>query len=195
MNNLIAFRIVQGFYWLGLGIWLGALVMLAIMAAVTFRTVRELKPSINAPPYNNPALAERAPVIIAGNIVGNSLRALAVLQLICAVMVVMCLILQCSLFADQLRGGVGGWVNLLRVALVVMPIFILALDANVITPRIWAQRTVMFDVSQAVEVRARAQAVFDRLHKLDERVVGASVWLLMGAVFVSAFAFEVGKRG
>src|SRR5690348_5023022 len=107
--------------------------MLAIAAAVTFRTVRELQPSSNAPPYNAPALAEKAPVIIAGNVVGHTLRALAVLQLICAAIAIACMLLQNSAFAGQIHGGPSHWVNLLRIALIVLPVVIVVVDMRAIT--------------------------------------------------------------
>lgn len=193
MSAGVMFRLVQGCYWLALGTWVGALVMLAIAAAVTFRTVRDYQPLLQKPPYNQPALADRAVPILAGGVVGNMLRALAVLQIICAAVVGTCIGLQSTLWRDQLEGGAAGWPNLVRVGLLALAVSALAVDQRWITPRIWAHREVMFDPDETAEVRAASQTAFNRLHKLDERVVGASVWLLAGAVFASAFVFKAGR--
>ncbi|MCX5658966.1 MAG: hypothetical protein NTW19_04500 [Planctomycetota bacterium] len=190
MKASYLFRVVQGFYWLGLGAWFGGLVMLAITAAITFRTVREYQPTIENWPQYQPAMAEHDAPILAGGIVGNVLHGLAAMQIVCAAFVGGCVVLQCTVFKKQLVGGPTGRANLLRVALVVLPVGVLAADQLVISPRIWTQREAMYDSDQPEAVRTEAHAEFDRLHKLDERVVGVSVWLLAGAVFASTFAFK-----
>lgn len=193
MKSFRAFRVVQGFYWLGLGAWFGGLVMLAITAAITFRTVREFQPTLQ-PPYDEPGLAEHADSILAGGIVGNVLHGLAAMQIVCAAFVGACVVLQCTVFKPQLVGGPTGRANLLRIALIALSVGVLAVDQLAISPRIWAQRDLMYNLDQPAAVREEAHATFDKLHKLDERVVGASVWMLAAAAFVSAFAFRAGDE-
>jgi hypothetical protein len=187
---MTGFRIVQGFYWLGLGTWFGAMLMLVIAAAVTFKTVRAHQPTIGVAPYNDPMLAEHHSSILAGGIVGNVLRALSTLQIICAVIVVTAVVLQCTVFADRLAGPVWGAANLLRIALIAVPIVVVAVDRLHITPTVWQHRAVMYDPGQPAESRAQARAGFDRYHKLSERVVGAAMFMLAAAVLVSPFVLH-----
>ena len=191
--SLTGFRITQGFYWLFLGVWIGALVMLAIGAAVTFKTVRHYEPALGLEPYNDPVLAPHAPGILAGAITGNALRSLAVVQMICAAGAAVCVVLQCTVFRGALSNGVGGLANLVRIALVALPIVVLAIDQLAITPRIWEHRAVMYNPILSDEQRSAARETFQKYHKLSERVVGMAVLSLAAAVLVSPFAFRAGE--
>jgi len=188
--NLTGFRLTQGFYWLFLGVWVGALVMLAISAAVTFKTVREYQPTLGLAPYSDAALAPDAPGILAGAITGKALRGLAKLQMVCAAVAAVCVLLQCTAFRPMLASGVCGRMNLLRIALVALPIAVLAADQLAITPRIWEHRTVMYDPNLSPEQRTAARTEFQTYHKLSERIVGVAVLSLVAAVLVSPFAFR-----
>lgn len=194
MSSLTLYRLNLGVYWLFLGIWAGSIVMLAVSAAITFRTVRDMQPSIGKPPYNDPALADRAAPILAGAVVGNSLHGLRAIQFICAVAVAICVILQCWVFAERLAGGVAGWVNLLRILVLAVPLLILAADQFVVTPRVWAQRVAMYDAGQSEEARREARGRFDRYHKLNERMVSAGLLFLAAAALLSPFVLYGERR-
>ena len=190
MNKRTAFRITQGVYYLSLGTWFGAMVMLVLTAITVFATVRQFDVSIHAGPYGQGMWEDRATAILAGGIVGNVLRALAVVQVICAASAVACAALQSSVFACRLAGGRRGKANLLRLALLFVPIVILAADQAVVTPRIWQTRQVMYDSEQPEQVRQQAQARFDRLHTASERMGGLATLALAGAILVSPFAWR-----
>lgn len=194
MNRLAVFRLTQGVYWLSLGAWFGAVVMLVIAAAITFGTVRQFHPALGLEPYNHPSLVDRAAPILAGSVVGNMLKGLALIQSVCAASVIGCVVLQCTVFREHIQGGMRGWPNLLRVVLIAGPIAILAADRLVLTPRVWEQRNAMYDQNTSDEARSTAKGRFDRLHMLNERAVGASGIMLVGAVFVSAFALHGSER-
>lgn len=193
MSHPSRFRLVQGFYWLGLGTWFGALAMLVIAAGITFRTVRQYQPVITVEPYNDPTLTGRAPDILAGGVVGNLLQGLARLQLICGAVVVVCVLLQCTAFADRIVGGRCGWRNGLRLVMIAGPLLVLAVDSLAVRPTIWKHRQVMYDPQQPQADREQAKARFDKWHKADTQLVGAAGLMLIGAVFASAFALHGDK--
>ncbi len=184
------YGLTQGFYWLCLGAWFGAILMLVVAAATTFRTVREYQPALALEPYNHPELSDRAAPILAGAIVGRTIKGLAVVQAIFAAALAACVLLQCTLFADRVHGGVTGWGNLARVALIALPAIILVIDTTVVGPRIWQHRDAMHDPSQPPTARQDAKEHFDRLHKLNERMVALAGLSIVAAVFVSAFVFH-----
>src|SRR5690606_5989920 len=106
----------------------GAMVMLAVSAAVTFKTVRLHQPTLQTAPFDQPEFKGREAPVLAGAIVGNSLRALKVIQIVCAVVAVVGVALQCSIWRDHLNGPRASFPNLLRIALIAIPIAILLLD-------------------------------------------------------------------
>jgi hypothetical protein len=190
MTPSTGLRATEGIYYLALGVWLGAIVMLAIAAAVTFKTMRAYDPILQTAPYSAPQLQDRAAPILAGAIVGNSLRVLAVLQVSCAVVIGLCVLAQCAIFAEYLRGGVAGRANLLRLALVILPMALLAVELTVISPRIWQQREIMYDPGESEAAREQALTTFRRHHLLSEQIMGAAGLALAGAILVSPFALR-----
>ena|GEM_PF-7071471 len=181
-------RITQGFYYLALGAWFGAMVMLAVSAATTFKTVRLYQPQLQLAPFNDPEFQGKQPNVLAGSIVGNSLRGLKAIEIICAVVVVAVLLLQSTLLRNQYSFALVKRWNLLRIALIVLPILILLLDLFWITPSIHEQRQIMWDLANSEPVRQLAQDQFSWYHKLSERVVGLSVLLVAAATVISPFA-------
>ena len=186
---MTAYRLVAGCYWLFLGTWFGALVMLVIAAGITFATVRSYQPTLRAEPYARLTDAEPDRVL-AGGIVGNVLRGLAVVQVICALALGACLLLQCTILRPHLAVPVGDWRNCLRIALIALPTLVLILDLTVVSPRIWRLREVMYDPDQPSAARTTAHAAFGRYHKASERLTGAAALCLAGAVLASAFVLH-----
>jgi hypothetical protein len=189
------FRLVQGFYNLFLGVWVGAMVMLAVSAAITFRTVREFKPMIMAAPYDKGALDDQASKIIAGGIVGNVLGGLAWISGVCAGVVCVCLVLQYSCFRDRLEQRGNSWLAATRVVLLVLPMAVFVWDVAYLSPAIHGMRAVMYNPAERAMDRDIAHARFDKLHVLSERVVGLSVLMLAAAGLMSPFAFVSGNEG
>lgn len=177
----------NGFYFLFLGLWFGAMVMLAVGAAVTFRTVRSFEPSLHVAPYDRPELANRAVPILAGGIVGNMLKALAKIQWLCATLVIIAMVMQCTVFADRLGPALRGGANLARIVLILLPLATMAADRYIVTPRIWTLRQTMFNPDLADAARGAAQTEFNRYHKMSERLHGTALVLLGAAVIASSF--------
>ena len=194
---------MQGFYALFLGLWVGAMVMLAVAAGLTFKTVREYSPIITTQPYNQRPISEH-PAMLAGAVVGNVLQGLAVICGVCAVVVAVCLVLQYTCFRDRLESAGNSWLGAVRIVLLALPMAVLVWNVAYLTPEIHRERAVMYggtgpksgsllDRAQASDVdgRTHARERFDRLHKLSERVVGTSVLMLAIAGLISPFAFTV----
>jgi hypothetical protein len=180
VSSLRAYRWTSGFYQLFLGLWFGAIVMLVFAAAITFATVRGELPQWTETQQN----------ILAGGIVGNVIRnGLTMIQLTCAVVVAVCMLLQAVVFGDRLRHG---WLNRLRVALIAIPIVIVITDVAYISPTMHTLRQGMHD--QANANRDADKAAFDRYHKLSERITGGAMFMLAGALLVSPFVLTTGKR-
>lgn len=184
-KNTLA-RLNNGLYYLSLGAWFGAIVMLAISAAATFKTMRGYGPIIPGEPWNQPGLAERAPVILAGAAVGASLTGLKVVQTICAIIACATAALQCSVFSDYLTSHRRSGLNILRLLLLAVPVVLLLLNVFHITPRTIQERDIMWDMQQTQQVRDDANARFQTYHKLSERTTGAAGFSLAAAVLVSS---------
>lgn len=204
MTHVLSFRVSVAGWWLSVGVWLGAIIMLALAAAAVFRVVRDFDPTIGIAGYeafapsSSTALAaegaNRHADVIAGAVVGRSLTALAVLQRICAAAAVICLIVQTAFFACHLAGGAWGWPNVLRMVFVGLPVLILAADLYVVSPRVWTLREQMFDNAATTEQRTDARAQFQKVHRLNENMYKASTLLLAGAMIVSAIALHPAGR-
>lgn len=182
-----AFAVVTGVYTLALGVWVGALVMLAVGAAVTFRTTRSFNPSLPSP-YDSPALADRASQILAGGIVGNMIDALSRVQIVCGVIAAACVLLQAIAFREALANRGRSWMNLVRVICIAVPLVNVAFERLHLNPAIHDLRAAMYDTRVSEEFRVSAKAEFDRYHKLSERTTGGAAMLLMIAVLVSPLA-------
>ncbi len=189
----LGFRLTQAAYWLSIGVWLGALIMMAVAAGITFVTVKQYQPTLGAAPYDQ--LTDVEPYrILAGGIVGNILHGLAVVQVACALVILVCVSLQVSVYGHQLRRHGRHWANFLRLLLLVFPLIAVTADQTVVTPNIWQARQTMYDPAQPPAEREAARAMFDRLHPLSERMVGVSALALAAAAMISAFAFRIGDE-
>lgn len=181
--------LVQGSYWLGLGVWLGGLVMLAVAAAITFKTSRAAGPVLLQPEYNTPELNGQAANILAGLIVGNVIQGLMVLQFICAGVVLVTMAIQHKTMMPMLKRRPK--LNLARMVLLFVPMLALAASVGYIGPRMWQERQTMYNPELTVEARKEARVRFDGLHKLSERSVGAGAFCLLAAGLVSGVLFSV----
>lgn len=184
----------NGLYYLALGTWFGAIVMLAIGAAATFQTVRAYEPTLHVAPWDHPELVAKGPSILAGAVVGASLKGLMVVQIICAIIVVIALIAQHTLFRQYLTRTVLSVRNVVRLLLAAVPAGMLLLNIFWITPQILNHRDTMWDMNQPASVREKAKADFDGFHKLSERTTGLTAFALAGCVLVSSLVLGNARR-
>ena len=184
MNRHTGFRLTQGVYHLALGVWAGAMLMLAVGAMQTFAAVRA----------HGEALQGLTPEALAGAVVGRMIAGLTVVQMVCAVAVAGAVLLQHVSFGWALRGGRLGWANLTRLILIGLPMAVLMLNVLVISPAVWEHREAMYDAGQPTERREAARERFAVYHRLSERTHGVALLMLAGAIVVSPFAFELARR-
>ena len=86
------FQVVQLFYWLALSTWFGGVLFVALAAPVVFRTVRESNPILTDVLSVN--LEGQHGTLLAGSIVGELLRRMVTVELICAGVLVLTAIIQ-----------------------------------------------------------------------------------------------------
>jgi uncharacterized membrane protein YhaH (DUF805 family) len=198
MRNIL-FKLTQGSYWLALGTWFGAIVMLIIAAAITFKTTREYQVTIGKAPLSAPAIAAKAPDIMAGAIVGRIIRVLAAVQALCAVTALAAAAAQCTIFRRQIWrqpvkccGIIGGTSNVIRLLLLLAAVACFTIDVAVIAPRLQDTRPRLHDPSLPVDQREEARKEFDADHKRSEWLAGSTALLLLGTIMVSACALHRG---
>lgn len=187
-------RLTNGLHFLALGTWFGAILMLAISAAMTFQTVRTYQPTLDLPPYNQPELASRSDAILAGAIVGRSLQGLKWVQIICATLVVVTLAVQMTAFRSYLLKSRTSLLNITRLGLLAIPVIVLLVDILWITPSIWEYRDAMYAAPASAEKQMAARENFDRYHKLSERSVGLAALSLAGAAVISSLVLGSSAR-
>lgn len=183
-------RLVNGVYWLFLGGAFGATLMLAISATINFKTLRTFQPLMLSAENNAPHLFPHIPAIIAGAATGATLDALAVVHLVFFGVVMVCVLLQTTLFADALPGGVKSRANVIRIALLLLILVLLSSERGVVSPRVWAFREQMYASRSDEEGRATARASFDIWHKASTRIMGASLIAMIAATLASSFALH-----
>ena len=184
-------RIVQGVYWLALGVWAGAIVMVGITAATAFRTAPTLDLTVGVAPYSDPAFADEAGVIVAGQIMMRVFSHLSTVQLICAIAAVVCMALQSTVCAGRLlrRAPV---LNMLRMALVLVPTAFVLLDRYWLSRAMRAAYATMYDLSLDAAARLAASETFDFYHIVSERMLQGSLFMLIAAVLISPFVLRTG---
>lgn len=183
-------RLVNGVYWLCLGGAFGATLMLAISATINFRTLRAFQPLMLSGENNAPHLFPHIPAIIAGAATGATLDALAVVHLIFFGVVMACVLLQTTLLADAMPGGVKSRANVIRLALLLLILGLLSVERGVVSPRVWAFREQMYASQSDEEGRAVARSSFDTWHKASTRILGASLITMIAATLASSFALH-----
>ena len=130
------FQLVMIVYWLALATWFGGVLFVALAAPVIFRTVREANPLL--PGVLSVNLDGQHGTLLAGSIVGNLLNRLAQVEIGCAAVLLVALILQP--FVVDVSGESNMTAFILRVILAVAAAGIMAYDRWALWPRIWKRR-------------------------------------------------------
>lgn len=189
MRGFLA-RLTVGTYWLALGTWLGAMIMLALAAAATFHVSREMNVTVPLLEYAPSHLAGRDAEVLGGNIVGRMIDHLSVLQMVCAVLIFITLLFQLTVFRATLHLRAGSAGNVLRVLLLVAALGLLKADRIYINPAVHEHRTRLYEPDLTDAEYADAREAFDTYHHLSENVGKATVFVLIGAMLTSAFALH-----
>lgn len=189
MRSETGFRLGLGVYYLALGTWFGTTLMMGLAAANTFRVTRSLQPTL--PPSDLPI--DSPPEYLAGQVVNAAFGAMSMVQLGCAGLALVLLVLQCTLWRDRLQRGPRAWPNVLRTALVVVPALVLVADLAYTRQQMSSLRATMYDAAVTSAERASARERFDGFHKLSERSLSLAALMVGAATVVSPLAFGSGR--
>ncbi len=180
------FRVIQAIYQVLLGLWVGAMVMLVVGATAAFKFVRGLDGilmvSLNG--WREPLVDSGAEGFLAGGFVGAMLARLAVMQLVCAGGLALCVAAQFLWFPGSLIGGRGAKRQGVRVFLLAVPAAIVVFNLAVVTPGIDRHRDAKYNPPEgwtAAQIDA-AESSFDVYHQLSTRTYGVSTLMLLGAL-------------
>lgn len=189
----LVFAIVQGLYFLSLGTWFGATVLMGAAAGTTFAIARRLQPRFDSGPTATlPDLQPYSAEFFAGDVVNRVFGIHTTVLVACAVIALLALALQHTLWRDRLSNGGRTLVNLLRVALVLLAAGVFAGDLLLTRGPMSDLRGVMYDERASVAQRAEARAAFAQLHGWSSKAMGATAVLAAIAAVVSPLAFMSG---
>jgi len=183
-------KLVEGLYYLLLGVWVGLMVGFVLAAIAAFGVLPGYQPALGVEPYNDPAFADRAGQVLAGSVVNRLMSMITVLQWGIAVAVGLCLALQ-GLFAKRWgHGSAFRIANLARVLLIVAAVTMLAYGQWQLNPAMQSLRLDMYRLQHTPTQRQEAQRTFDRLHLQSERLGTATTASLALALLVSPWALR-----
>ena len=177
------YRVTTAVWWISLGIFLGLGVGLAIMAATTFQTIRAMEVTSAVAPFNDAvnAAPERQVSIVAGGVVGATIRRYAFVQIGLSSAAVLAGVVQLVLGMTGVRRGARE----LRMVLVLFAwLATLYLGLSLI-PAMDGLRTTMYDPAVAESARQAARVAFNEGHVMSERIASVSMFLVLGAMVLS----------
>lgn len=184
--------LVQGLYYLALGTWLGATVMMGMAAGTTFAVTRRMEPKLDSGPAALPDVAPYASEYFAGQIVNVVFGWHTGVLAVCVVLLVLACLLQFTVFRDRLAGRGRSWANLARAALIGVAVALFAADLLFTRQPMRDLRTTMYDEQATAAERASAREAFAGLHEWSSRAMGVTALLAAAAAVVSPFAFTSG---
>ena len=175
------FQLIQIVFWLALSTWFGGVLFVAIAVPVIFRTVRENNPLL--PEVLSVNLENQHGTLLAGGIVGNLLRMLLRVQAVCAG--ALFLALGAQWFLVNLHDRAQLITIILRTAMYVAAVVLMAYDSWSIAPRMWRHRQEYLDHADEPDVANPAKDQFDRYHRESVTILGIVLFLLLGMILFS----------
>src|SRR5262249_26236408 len=144
---MTAFLLVQTFYWLALSTWFGGILFVAIAAPVIMQVTRDAEPLL--PKVLSVNLENQHGSLLAGEIVGSILRKMASIQIGCAAILLITLILQWFVMDISTTNKFHG---VLRICFFVGAVAVHFYDRFVIWPKVWRHRQEYLDHADEPEV-------------------------------------------
>jgi len=175
------YQLVQIMYWIALATAFGGVLFVAIAAPVIFRVVREANPVI--PSVLSVNLEGQHGTLLAGTIVSHLLTALARVQLLCGIVLLICMIAQ--LFLVDLAGS-NFTAMIIRVVMFLIAAAVVMFDRLVVWPRIQRFRQEYLDHADEPEIANPAREQFDREHRRSVTLLSIVLFLLLGMILFSA---------
>ena len=185
----VPFRLTLGLYYLALGIWIGATGMIAVSAGLTFVTLRQAGPTLTEGPGGNPELAAYTADYLAGNAVNPAFTGLTFIQAGCALILLLVIVLQATLWRDrQIRRG-HHWINILRLGAIGAALALFLADGLITRDTMDDLRGQMYRPGVTVEQYEQWQQPFQQLHQRSARAQLGMAGLLAAAGLLSPFVF------
>jgi hypothetical protein len=175
------FQLVQMGYWLALSVWFGGAMFIAVAAQVIRRTVHENNPVL--PHVLSVNLEEKHSTILAGNIVGNLIAALAKIELTCAG--ILFLAMGSQWFLIDLSDSWTKISAFVRSALFLAATATVVYDDWILWPKIVKSRQTYIDNADDPEAANPASERLDRLQRDSETVLMILIFLLLGIILLS----------
>lgn len=185
-----AFRLTLGLYYLALGTWFGATLMMGLSAGLTFATVRAQPLVLTEGPAATPEMAARAQDFLAGNVVMEGFAAFTIVQLCCAGVLIVLWLLQHTVFRPLLaHRGRSRW-NLVRSGMIGVALAVFAYDLVLVRTSMVMLRTEMY-YHDHIDAQGldRIEVEFDRLHRWSSRAMGVAALLMAAACVASPGVF------
>ncbi|HEV7299737.1 MAG TPA: hypothetical protein VGN72_10260 [Tepidisphaeraceae bacterium] len=180
------FQLVQIAYWLSLSTWFGAVLFIAIAAPTIFKTVTDYKPIL--PTVLSVNLENQHATLLAGSIVGDLVARLSRVQLACAAVLGLTLLLQAFMIdlrsgPDAFRSNFGAFA--LRVMLFFGATAVMLYDWRIHWPRVLAHRERYIDNADDPDIANPAKDDFDREGRRTVTLLMAVVGMLLGMIVFS----------
>lgn len=175
------FQLVQAGYWLALSVWFGSVVLVAVVAGVVLRVLKEERPVL--PQVLAVNLEDQHAVLLGSGVMAAVLAAVGRVQVACAAAVVLGTGLH---FAVANVGGANLTAAVVRVVLAVLAAGVLGYDRFVVAPRLSKARRTYVENADEPDVANPAKEAFDRDQHLTLSLLMLAVCLLAGLVLFSA---------
>lgn len=182
-----AFKINQTLHYLSIGLWVGALMGFVFAATSMFAISKQYDVAVGIAPFNNPAFAKHSADILAGSMVIRTMLLLQYLQVICAVVLIVTTFLHSTIFSRWMYPRLFGKRNLLRIALVIVSVAIMAVAQFVIFPHMQDLYQTMYNPDLSAAAQASARQAFDSHHALSQNLTTVMVVLLIITAFLTSF--------
>lgn len=174
------FQLVQIIYWLALSTWFGSVLFIAVAAPIIFRTVREMNPIL--PDVLSVNLQGQHGELLAGTVVGSLLSRLAQIEIICAAILLIVLIVQPFIIDTQDTNKTAA---ILRTLMFVGAAALVLVDRFLLWPKIWKSRQEYLDHADEPEVANPAKDRFDEDQRHSVMLMQTVLFLLLGMILFS----------
>jgi uncharacterized membrane protein YqjE len=174
------FQLVQILYWLALSTWFGGVLFIAVAAPIIFKSVRELNPIL--PNVLSVNLQGQHGELLAGTVVGNLLSRLAQIELVCAAVLLIILIIQPFIIDTYDTNRTAA---ILRTVMFVVAAALVLADRFVLWPKIWKARQEYLDNADEPEIANPAKDQFDEEQRHSVMLMQTVLFLLLGMILFS----------
>jgi hypothetical protein len=171
---MILYGLIQTIYWLALSTWFGGVLFVALMAQAVVRTIGEFRPML--PTVLSVNLENQHASVLSGAVVGNMLRKLSIVQLVCAVVALVMLL---GHFAMVGSNRVAVIDVIARGTLLMGTLGVVLYDRYILWPKLWSARQMYLDNADNPDVANPAKEEFDRAHHESVSLLFIC-WVLLG---------------